>query len=131
MSLNGSQNRTNMDVSAYQKRLYESTSPLLWNTYFGAVENVNKCRYDPGYYPLRNHPRIIDIESDLRNQTRPYSKADQLRYSPACIKSGNCISTFDKSAPVILAPEVCPIVFNNIPRWTSNGLCRVKDQPKF
>ena len=126
-----SSNRSLYDTCNYQKRLYESTSPLLHQTYFGAVENVNKCRDDPNFFPLRNHPTIIDIESDLRNQTRPYSKCDQFKYSPSCTKSGMCISTFDKAAPVVLAAEVCPIVFNNIPRWTTNGLCRAKNQPTF
>lgn len=126
-----SQNRTNMDQCAYEKRVYESTSPLLHQTYFGSVENVNKCRYSDKYFPLRNDPAIIDIESDLRNQTRPYSKCDQFKYSPQCVKSGQCISTFDKSAPVVLAAEVCPIVFNNIPRWTSNGLGCNRKQPMF
>jgi hypothetical protein len=40
---------------------------------------------------------------------------------PGCKRSGLCLSTFDKSVPVVLAPEVCPIVYNNIPRVNNPG----------
>ena len=113
----GSSNRTKYDNCDYQKNLYESTSPLLYQTYFGAVENVNKCRSDKFW----TRYQLVDIESELRNQTRPLSNCDQFKYSPTCKKSGMCFSTFDKSVPVILAPEVCPIVFNNIPVYTNPG----------
>ena len=69
----------------------------------------------------RQDPAIVDVESDLRNITRPLSDCDQFKYSPACKRSGMCISTFDRYAPVVLAPEVCPIVYNNIPRQTNPG----------
>ena len=62
-----------------------------------------------------------ELESELKNLTRPLSQCDQFKYSPSCKKSGLCLSTFDKSVPVILAPEVCPIVYNNIPRRLTPG----------
>ena len=64
---------------------------------------------------------LVDIETELRNQTRPLSKCDQFKYSPNCSKSGMCISTFDKTVPTVLVPEVCPIVYNNIPRTQTPG----------
>ena len=113
----GSSNRTKYDNCDYQKSLYESTSPLMYMTYFGSVENVNKCRYDKFW----TRYQLVDVESELRNQTRPLSNCDQFKYSPTCKRSGLCLSTFDKSVPVVQAPEVCPIIFNNIPVYTDTG----------
>lgn len=116
---NGSFNRLMYDNCSYQKSLYESTSPLSYNMYQGKYENCNKCISDKFYVPYQ--PEIIDVESELWNITRPISDCDQFKYSPACKRSGLCLSTFDKSAPVVFAPEVCPIVYNNIPRQTHPG----------
>ena len=113
----GSSNRLLYDNCSYQKRLYESTSPLSYNLSQYKYENCNKCIYDKFWTPYQ----LVDIETELRNQTRPLSHCDQFKYSPNCKKSGLCISTFDKAVPVVLAPEVCPIVYNNIPRYTSPG----------
>jgi len=113
----GSSNRTLYDNCAYQKELYESTSPLKYRLYLGAHENCNKCIYDK--YWLKYD--LVDIETELRNQTRPLSKCDQFKYSPACKKSGLCLSTFDPTVPVVLAAEVCPIIYNNIPKQVSRG----------
>ena len=113
----GSSNRPIYDTCAYQKDLYESTSPLAYQLYGGKFENCNKCLYDQFYMRYD----LVDVETELRNQTRPLSKCDQFKYSPVCKKSGLCLSTFDKSVPVVLAPEVCPIVYNNIPRQTGPG----------
>lgn len=113
----GSSNRPIYDNCEYQKRLYESTSPLSYQLFQAKYENCNKCRYDKFWTPYE----LVDIETELRNQTRPLSKCDQFQYSPDCERSGMCISTFDRSVPVVLAPEVCPIVYNNIPRQTNPG----------
>lgn len=115
----GSSNRPIYDACSYQKRLYESTSPLAYQLYQGKHENCNKCIYDKFYVPYQ--PEIVDIESELKNITRPLSDCDQFKYSPKCKKSGLCISTFDKTVPIVLAPEVCPIIYNNIPRQTNPG----------
>ena len=113
----GSSNRLIYDNCSYQKRLYESTSPLSYQLYLGNHENCNKCLEDRFYTKYQ----LVDIETELRNQTRPLSHCDQFKYSPNCKRSGLCLSTFDKSVPVVPAPEVCPIIYNNIPRQTSPG----------
>ncbi len=113
----GSSNRLLYDNCSYQKNLYESTSPMAYRLYFGAQENCNKCIADRFYTKYQ----LVDIETELRNQTRPLSDCDQFKYSPNCKRSGLCLSTFDKSVPVVMAPEVCPIVYNNIPRQRSPG----------
>ena len=117
----GAFNRPLYDRCKYQKDLYESTSPLAYQLYFGKEESCNRCNAPDQPFWTRQSGQIVDVESDLRNITRPLSDCDQFKYSPACKRSGMCISTFDRSAPVILAPEVCPIVYNNIPRQTSVG----------
>lgn len=113
----GSSNRLIYDNCSYQKQLYESTSPLGFNLYQGKHENCNKCRYDKFWTPYQ----LVDIESELRNQTRPLSHCDQFKYSPTCKRSGLCLSTFDKKIPVVFAPEICPIIYNNIPKQTHPG----------
>lgn len=115
----GSFNRSKYDTCSYSKDLYESTSPLAYQLMFGKYENCNKCVHDNFY--VKYQPEIVDVESELLNLSRPLSRCDQFKYSPTCKRSGLCMSTFDKAAPVVLAPEVCPIIYNNIPRYTSPG----------
>ena len=119
----GASNRPIYDTCAYQKRLYESTSPLAYHLYHGKYEHCNKCRQDKFWTPMA----LVEVESELRNQTRPLSECDQFKYSPDCKRSGICWSTFDKDVPVILAPEICPIIHNNIPKRTDNGLPNMND----
>lgn len=115
----GSSNRQIYDNCSYGKELYESTSPYYYRVYFGNYENCNKCKYDKFY--VKFQPEIVNIESELKNLTRPLSNCDQFKYSPNCKDPNICISTFDKSAPVVFAPEVCPIVHNNIPKTSNPG----------
>ena len=127
----GSSNRGIYDTCSYQKDLYESTAPLSYQLYQGKFESCNKCIADRFYVPYQ--AEIVDVESELKNITRPLSDCDQFKYSPMCTRSGLCLSTFDRSVPIVLAPEVCPIVYNNIPRQTNPGyhlpnptFCKVK-----
>lgn len=115
----GSFNRLIYDNCAYQKSLYESTDVLKRQLYEGAYEHCDKCIQDENsfYRPFD----LVDIESELKNITRANSKCPQNKYNPACKKSGRCTSTFDKSVPVVLAQEVCPIVQNNIIKMTTPG----------
>lgn len=113
----GASNRLMYDNCAYSKALYESTSPLAYRLYQGAYESCNKCVDKHFWAPYQ----LVDIETELRNQTRPLSQCDQFKYSPSCKKSGLCLSTFNKDVPVVPSPEVCPIVYNNIPRITNKG----------
>lgn len=113
----GYSDKTIYDKCVYEKDLAESTKPLQYHMYFGKFENCNKCRCDKFY----TKHSLVDIESELRNQTRPLSKCDQHKYQPTCKRSNSCISTFDRSVPVVLPPDLCPILFNNIPKQTSPG----------
>ncbi len=113
----GSSNRLAYDACSYAKELYESTSPLLYQLYEGKHENCGKCLKDTFWRPFD----LVDIESELKNITRPNSRCDQFKYDPKCKKSNMCISTFDKDVPVVFAPEVCPIIHNNIPKMKTPG----------
>jgi hypothetical protein len=114
---NGSSNRLIYDKCAYQKQLFESVSPLEYRLYQGAHENCNKCTYDKFWKPYQ----LVDIETELKRMNRPLSKCDQFKYYPTCKKSSMCLNTHHKSVPIVFPPEVCPIVYNNIPRQTHPG----------
>lgn len=127
-----SSNRLIYDNCATQQYYYESTSPLKYRLYHGAQENCNKCTHKGQFWTPYE---LVDIESELRNQTRPASKCSNFSYNPQCRmgKSANislCRSTFDKSNPVVMAPEICPIVSNNIRRWKHPGYT-LTDPRKF
>lgn len=117
----GEFNRQIYDPCNYDKKLYESTSPLMYNMMFNKYEHCDKTPCNGQRLYPRFDPAIVDVESELKNITRPLSDCDEYKYSPTCKKSKRCISTFDKSVPVVFVPEVCPIVRNNIPKTTNTG----------
>ena len=119
MTQQGSSNRLRYDECAYSKTLSESLSPYSYMMYDGKFENTEKCKKDKFWHPYDIN--VVDVESELKNISRPATKCPSLKYNPACKKSGQCISTFDPSVPVILNSNVCPIVFNNIKRLTNPG----------
>lgn len=123
----GAFDRDSASTCSYQKTLYESTSPLLYNLYGGYGENCARPLGVDGKFWMKYD--LVDVESELRNQTRPFSKCDQFQYSPNCKRSGLCLSTFDPLAPRPIAPEIVPVVYNNIPRMTSPGY--VLPNPNF
>ena len=114
----GSSNRQKYDNCNYQKSLMESTSPLAYNMYQGKFENCSKCIYDKFW----TSQELVDVETELRGQNRPLSQCDQFKYNPHCRQSKMCTSTFDRNVPVVFAPEICPIVYNNIPKMRSTGI---------
>jgi len=113
----GSSNRLIYDNCSYAQWVYSSTEPLQYQLYMGKNENCGKCRYDKFWHPYD----LVDVESELRNQTRPMSKCGGWKYNPNCKTSKGCFSTFAPTVPVVLAPECCPIVYNNIPKRTDVG----------
>jgi hypothetical protein len=108
------------DPCAYNKSLTESVAPYEYTMYDGKFENCNRCVHDRYTRPF--DVDIVDVESELRNQTRLASNCPSRQYNPNCKKSKSCINTFDATVPVVLAPEVCPIVFNNLERYNGNGI---------
>jgi hypothetical protein len=120
------------DCCDYRKVLTESTSPMHYQLYSGKFINCSSCMEQTTgkyYRPFD----LVDVESELRNQTRAISRCPEKKYNPMCKfggKVGNgadkwsCVSTFDgaPTIPVVVAHEVCPIVHNNIPKLKHNGL---------
>lgn len=98
----------------------ESTDPYLYRTYLGAQEHCKKCVDDKFWTPYNSD--IVDRESELKGIVRPATRCNNKKYNPKCVKNALCTSTFDSSNPVVFAPEVCPIIHNNIVKPTSNGI---------
>lgn len=107
----GSSNRLIYDNCSYAQWVYSSTEPLNYQLYMGKNENCGKCRADKFWHPYD----LVDVESELRNQTRPASNCGMYKYNP-----GNKVHNPEKP-PVVLAPECCPIIFNNVPKRTDVG----------
>ena len=119
MTQQGSSNRLIYDECACSQNYHDSTSPFSYVTYMGAYENADKCISRHFWRPF--DPEIVDLESELKNITRPASKCATEKYLPSCTKSPRCTSTFQKPMPAIVN-TVCPIVHNNIPRQPCNGV---------
>lgn len=89
------------DDCAYKHRLYESTSPLLYQINQVAYESCNKCHMAyPGYVGNLGGQGFgiggdrVDIDSDLRGQTRITSRCPSHKYNPYsyayCGKCSKC-----------------------------------------
>jgi hypothetical protein len=89
-----SSNRLIYDSCAYQKSLQQSTSPLDYNLYTGKFENSARCRIEFGVVGGNAvslySGNLVDLESDLRGQTRKASLCPSTMYSP---DSNTCKST--------------------------------------
>lgn len=108
----GSSNKLIYDNCSYAQWVHVSTDPLKYRMYMGKHENCGKCREDKFWHPYD----LVDVESELRNQTRPASKCGQFKYLPTNKKFNP-----DKP-PVVLAPECCSILNQNIPKRTDTGV---------
>lgn len=76
------------DPCAYSKELDESTSTLNYVLDPNKWYNCNECRNEFGLVAGNNVSRysgnLVDLESDLRNQTRLYSRCPSKKYLPKC-----------------------------------------------
>jgi len=94
-----SSNRLSYDACAYQKSLQQSTSPLEYMLYNGKYENCAKCRIEFGTVGGNGvslfSGNLVDLESELRGQTRnaslcpstmytPSNKPEKLSHQPSC-----------------------------------------------
>jgi hypothetical protein len=96
------------------QKVNSSTAPYGYETYIGAYVNDMKC-YNQQVWSKQD-PKVVDAESELQYRTRPMSRCAQYKYQPFCESSPMCISTFDKSLPVIYDPALScgPVVRSNI-----------------
>lgn len=81
-----SSNRLIYDNCAYQKTLQQSTGPLEYMLYNGKYENCAKCRIEFGTVGGNGvslfSGNLVDLESDLRGQTRQASLCPNTMYLP-------------------------------------------------
>ena len=83
-----SSNRLIYDTCAYEKNIKQSTSQLSYVLNPSKYENCNKCRHELGILggPTASIVRgnLVDLESDLRLQTRAASQCPDRLYQPQC-----------------------------------------------
>ena len=91
-----SSNRLSYDSCAYEKSLQQSTSPLDYMLYNGKYENSSKCRIEFGTVGGNGvslfDGNLVDLESELRGQTRQASLCPSKFYTPngkKCDNKGN------------------------------------------
>ena len=81
-----SSNRLSYDACAYKKTLQQSTGPLDYMLYTGKYENCAKCRIEFGVVGGNGVSlftgNLVDLESDLRGQTRLASLCPTTMYTP-------------------------------------------------
>lgn len=81
-------NRLQYDTCAYRKNLKESLNVGCYQMYGGKYDNQNKCRIEFGIIGGNNVSTYkgnqVDLESDLRGQTRPLSLCPKHKYMPVC-----------------------------------------------
>jgi hypothetical protein len=81
-----SSNRLTYDACAYQAKLTQSMGPLDYALYPGKYENSAKCRIEFGTVGGNGvslfSGNLVDLESDLRGQTRLASQCPLKMYMP-------------------------------------------------
>ena len=91
-----SYNRLRYDQCAYKKELDQSVGPLAYMLYPGRYENCSKCRHEFGLLggTAVSHIKgnLVDLETDLRGQTRRTTKCPSKLYQNPCPKGNinNC-----------------------------------------
>lgn len=89
-------NRPIYDSCAYDKRLDESTSVLTWLMDPNKFYNCNECRVEFGIVGGNNVSRftgnMVDLESDLRNQTRLYTHCPGKKFVPNTVVEGKTVN---------------------------------------
>ena len=101
-----SQTRGINDDCAYKQRLHESTSPLTYVINPEAYESCSKCHMAyPGFIGALGGkgfglgPDRVDIDSDLRGQTRLQSKCASHLYNPLANKNCSGCQNYDQGLP--------------------------------
>jgi hypothetical protein len=84
--------RPTYDPCAYDKDLDESTSVLSYLLDPSKFYNCNECRIEFGVVGgnavSRTQHNIVELENDLRGQTRQYSQCPHKKYIPGTIIQG-------------------------------------------
>lgn len=97
-----------------QNRKYEDVRN--YQFFLPGHENCGKCVNGNKFY-FKQDASLVDMESELKNQTRPASLCSRFKYSSNCKKTNICTSTFDKDMPQVTQPLLCKVVGNNMPKF--------------
>lgn len=90
--------RLSQDLCATKKALDQSTGGFQYMMYPGKYANCSKCRIELGSGASAGNQvslyngNLVDLESDLRGQTRPASMCPADKYQPYCPGNTNSIS---------------------------------------
>lgn len=129
-------NRLIYDSDAYKQYTKETEGPYAYVTNSISVESNKKCMIEqPGFIADLGgvRPSMINLESNLRNQTRPYSKTNETSYTPKnckfcesctdgrpcgcdhCLENIKKAQARDKCEPQIVERNIRPLhALNNI-----------------
>ena len=81
-----SSNRLMYDSCTYETRVKTSSGPYNYALYNGKFENSSKCTIERniigGNHVSLYSGNLVDLESDLRGQTRIASKCPSRKYTP-------------------------------------------------
>jgi hypothetical protein len=79
-------NRLSYDNCTYRQDLRQSVGELSYVLDPAKYENCNKCRHELGLVGgtnvSHNKGNLVDLENDLRGQTRPFTKCPDYKYHP-------------------------------------------------
>lgn len=96
-----SSNRLRYDECSYRQALFQSVSPIDYALDPIKYEHQNKCRNELGLVGGTNVSHVaanlVDLENDLRGQTRPVSKCPSFDYRPP---NGNILESKELYKPV-------------------------------
>ena len=97
-------NRLQYDNCTYRQDLRQSVGTLSYVLDSSKYENCNKCRNELGLVGGTNVSHIkgnlVDLENDLRGQTRPATRCPDLKFKPGDGKQIEPVSSC-KSNPAI------------------------------
>ena len=111
-----SSNRLMYDTCAYKQKLDDSTSPLAYHLNPMKYENCNKCRIElgilggPAVSQIKGN--LVDLENELRGQTRPLSQCQTKKYHPGqkLYTKGTCSNKPQKIDTQLLHLPSCQMV---------------------
>ena len=105
-----SSNRLMYDTDSYSKALKASTGPLDYMLYTGKFENCSKCRIEFGVVGGNGvslfSGNLVDLESELRGQTRIASLNPDTMYNPEDNKSNKTKLSHQASCQMQYYPKV-------------------------
>jgi len=126
-----SSNRLSYDSCAYQKSLQQSMGPLDYMMYTGKYENSAKCRIEFGTVGGNGvsifSGNLVDLESDLRGQTRQASMCPSNMYHPSQKMNGkllnqpSCQMQYYPKVPIPQQNAGTTCNYNNVESFTNRN----------